>query len=352
MQAMNAWQPVPLGLFRSTPADELAWVAVPRVVPRRVAGRLRSTRLAQARIANRLRRDSVDIVHAHFGTGAVTVLPAVKKRSLPLVVTFHGFDASRLLFGNDIAARRYQSDLRGVFDYASVIIAVSEYIADNVRSAGAPPAKIRVMPIGSKVVPPVSGARAEERAGILFVGRLVPKKGVDDLLDSIALIDAPLRATPVTIVGDGPERSDLERKALDLGLNVSFTGALDHEGVRRKMSEASIFVAPSKTAPDGDAEGFGMVFLEASQAGLASIAYRHGGVREAVVDGVTGLLADEGDVAQLSRKVAELLKNPERARSLGEAGRLRATNEFDIRTRTAALEGLYDEVLRDHRDRS
>ncbi len=118
------------------------------------------------------------------------------------------------------------------------------------------------------------------------------------------------------------------------------------------MSEASIFVAPSKTAPDGDAEGFGMVFLEASQAGLASIAYRHGGVREAVVDGVTGLLADEGDVAQLSRKVAELLKNPERARSLGEAGRLRATNEFDIRTRTAALEGLYDEVLRDHRDRS
>jgi glycosyltransferase involved in cell wall biosynthesis len=87
-----------------------------------------------------------------------------------------------------------------------------------------------------------------------------------------------------------------------------------------------------------------LVFLEASLAGLPCVSYRHGGVPEAVIDGDTGVLADEGDVVGLTRALASILTNPARAAELGARGEARVRSEFDIRTQTAQLERIYDEV--------
>jgi glycosyltransferase involved in cell wall biosynthesis len=112
----------------------------------------------------------------------------------------------------------------------------------------------------------------------------------------------------------------------------------------------AIFCGPSQRAANGDAEGLGMVFIEAALAGLPVVAYRHGGVVEAVDDRSTGLLAPEGDVEALSENLAALLAEPERARALGQAGARRAAELFELATQAAKLELLYDQVAATHTD--
>ncbi len=116
-------------------------------------------------------------------------------------------------------------------------------------------------------------------------------------------------------------RSAAERLASDLGLTVSFLGAQPPAVVERALASSRVFAAPSMRAANGDSEGFGMVFLEAAAQSLPVVSYRHGGVPEAVDDGITGLLVPEGDRAELASSVVEMLSNPVRARSMGRAGR-------------------------------
>ena len=118
-----------------------------------------------------------------------------------------------------------------------------------------------------------------DRAGVTFVGRLVDKKGVADLLDAFALLPEPVRSTPLTIVGDGPRVRGLRQRARQVGVDfVGRQSTRDRPAARRH----AVFCGPSQRAPDGDAESLGMVFVEAALAGLPVVTYRHGGVPEAV----------------------------------------------------------------------
>ena len=111
------------------------------------------------------------------------------------------------------------------------------------------------------------------------------------------------------------------------------------------MAEATVFAAPSRTAANGDAEGFGMVFLEAALSSVPVVSYRHGGVPEAVVDGETGLLAEEGDLEGLASRLEMLLTDPVLAARLGAAGKQRTIELFDVKKRTLDLEDVLDAVV-------
>ena len=202
------------------------------------------------------------------------------------------------------------------------------------------------------VPPPVTadGLEEERRTSplellwdLVFVGRFVPKKGVTDLLQAVAIVhrDRPVRCC---LIGDGPGLGAARALAARIGLDATFTGPLDPAGVINHLKSARILAAPSHTAPNGDAEGFGMVFLEAAACEVPAVAYRHGGVPEAVLDGHTGLLADERDVVGLASNIRHLLDDPALRQRLGAAARERVRQDFDITMRTKALEQLYDEV--------
>ncbi|SJN10458.1 Poly(glycerol-phosphate) alpha-glucosyltransferase [Leucobacter sp. 7(1)] len=198
-----------------------------------------------------------------------------------------------------------------------------------------------MLPIG---VPVTESAVAVSRpVDVVFLGRLVPKKGVSDALQAIAA-QPDAQALTCEVIGDGPLRADVEALAKQLDLQVTFTGSLSPARVAQHLARARVLIAPSRYAADGDAEGFGMVFLEAALAGVPAVAYRHGGVPEAVVDGETGLLVREGDIAALASSLRELLADEDLRVAMGEAARQRVREQFDVAVRTPLLERLFDEV--------
>jgi colanic acid/amylovoran biosynthesis glycosyltransferase len=342
--AMSGWRPLLLGVHQVPGLP-----VVPDLAP---FGRdLRGRVLHRARRATgyrgvydrALRESGARVIHAHFGTSAVGVLPVARRLNLPLLVTFHGYDVTSEPRRTDRTGRRYRRRLADVFHHADTLIAVSDFVAARLVQLGAPPERIKVHHIGVPVGD-VSTSLHDERSGIAFVGRLVDKKGVADLLRAVASLGPSYAGIPVRVVGDGPLLPDLRRAADTTGLQVEFMGFRPPQEVADVLRRSAVFCGPSRTAPNGDSEAFGMVFLEAALHGLPVVAYRHGGVPEAVEDGCTALLADEGDVDGLAERLRTLLDDRDRAVTMGEAGRRRVLESFDVRTQTAKLEALYDEA--------
>ncbi|MFY1702940.1 glycosyltransferase [Micromonospora sp. WMMA1923] len=342
--ALRRWTPTLLGSLRVpsplSRADDTAVFG--RGFGDRVRLALADLTGRSGRITAELARTRPDLVHAHFGKDAWLVLRAVRRLGVPLVVTVHGYDVTALPAAPGRRGRRARRRLRAVLGRADAVVAVSEFIRDRVLAQGADPARTVVLPIGIRLPEPPEPAPTEW--DVVFVGRFVAKKGVADAIAAVAALPAGV-APRCVFIGDGPLRAAAVAEAAARGLDAVFPGALPPAEVRRYLGRARVFLGPSRTAPDGDAEGFGMVFLEAAAAGLPVVSYRHGGVPEAVVDGVTGLLAPEGELPALTEALRRLLSDPALAERLGAAGRARAVTAFDIRERTAALEGLYDRLV-------
>jgi glycosyltransferase involved in cell wall biosynthesis len=280
-----------------------------------------------------------DLVHAHFVTDAVKVLPTARRMRKPLIVTAHGYDVTT---APELLGPAFNEHWAELVAYTSVFVAVSDFIAGQLTARGVPDSKIRHLPIGIPVTPAPAEGRRE---GVLYVGRLVEKKRPDHLVRAMSR-DERLRATPLTIIGDGPLRQGLEARIGALALQGRFLGTQSPAVVRESMERAAVFCMPSLPAANGDAEGFGLVFLEAAAAGLASVAYDTAGANEAIADEETGLLARPGDLDDLAQKILRLLDAPHLARTLGAAGRQRVVSRFDVGSCTERLEDLYDEVSR------
>lgn len=312
----------------------------------RIALALFRLRGRSARVERFLRAEGVEVVHAHFGSEAVSIWRQCRAARIPLIVTLHGHDVTAGPRTPGLAGWRYRRRLRKMFRYASAVIAVSEFIRECAVLHGADPAKVQVRYIGIPIT--TDSAPASEvnpRWDVVFVGRLSEKKGVADLLQAVANVPDG-RSVRVAIVGSGGLETDLRSFAQAQRLNVEFLGHLPPDGVREVLRESRVFVAPSQTASSGDAEGFGLVFLEAALSGLPVIAYRHGGVPEAVVDGVTGVLCSEGDVEELGRAITSLLGDQSIVERMGRAGRRRVLEQFDVVDKTRELEAVYEKAAR------
>ena len=289
-----------------------------------------------------LRDSDASLIHAHFGSGGVNALPLARRNRLPILTTFHGTDATTYGARSRTLNQKYLKQLSVLFEDGALFIAVSRYVADRLIATGAPATRVRVLYTGTDVtVPPAIGL---ERTGILFAGRLVAKKGVADLLAAVAKLPPALRDTQVTIVGEGSERANLQSLAKDLRLNATFTGWMDSEQLDHEFRRHAVFCAPSHRTGTADAEGFGMVYIEAALREMPVVAYATGGTQEAVEHGRTGILVPERAVDDLSAALADALEPRTRA-ALGAAGRARAVEAFDVRVQTAKLESTYDELV-------
>lgn len=310
-----------------------------------------------------------DLVHAHFGVDGVyaaRVRRGMEQRAgtglpgrVPLVVTFHGFDATRTI-GSYLRAPKvahlwYLLRRRALAKDPRVHgIAVSRYIAARLAALGFPPERVHLHYIGidPRRFAPSSAAESRAPAGaprVLTIARLVEKKGTVYLLRAVAALAARFPALTLRVIGEGPLRGALEGEAARLGIadRVVFLGAQPGDVVRAELAAAGLFALTSVTATSGDAEGMGIVLLEAAATGLPVIASHHGGMVEAVIDGETGLLCPERDVTAIAAAIEALITNPDRARTMGAAGRAMVEKEFDVRTQTAKLEQIYDRILGD-----
>jgi glycosyltransferase involved in cell wall biosynthesis len=178
---------------------------------------------------------------------------------------------------------------------------------------------------------------------ILFVGRLVRRKGVDVLLRAFKQLSADLGDDMVklSVIGDGPELSSLKslRSELSLDGNVTFYGAMQGKPLYSQFASSDLLVLPSRRL-EGDVEGFGTVILEAALFAKPSVGTTSGGIREAIVDNETGLLVEENSVGALKKALHRLLSDDEFRRRLGENARARVLTRFRLSNTVDILERI------------
>ena len=285
------------------------------------------------------------LVHVHFLTTAVVMLPFLERMKVQFVVTAHGYDATVREFSGSVTNWAMKHRLGRVFAKAERVLCVSDYIRKCVIERGCPEHKAPVHYLGIPIPPLIR--RERRRSRVLFVGRLVPKKGILKLIRAASKVRETGEQLDLRVIGDGPERLEAQELSTQLNVPVEWLGWQRHDRVLEEMAEAQIFCMPSSQALNGDNEGFGIVYLEAQAMQTPVVAFDQGPVPEAVEDGVTGLLARDGDIEHLAVVLRSLLENPKAARAMGEAGRERVEKSFDIAVRTRVLETLYDECSYD-----
>ena len=287
-----------------------------------------------------LRRTAPALVHVHGFKAAQIGLPAASLAGIPALITVHNYPAASW-------ARRFLPRLK-VFSRAphTRYIAVSHALAEEMARWGISREKITVIHNGIDPEPfeKAAGQRSFSRTerGRLVVGtvaRLVSQKGVDLFLQAAVRLAVRYPAMRFRIVGDGPERENLYRLALRLGLlnRMVFTGHSDD--IAAELALMDIFVLPSLS------EGLGVSLLEAFASGCAVVAARVGGVPEVVEDGHTGLLVPPADGAALAAAVAGLVENPENAARLARNARERVRGKFSLQAMLARTAALYEDIF-------
>jgi glycosyltransferase involved in cell wall biosynthesis len=282
-------------------------------------------------------------IHAQFGLGGALALPFAQQFDLPLFVTFHGGDATK-----ETHYRKrwpvptiYQRRMDAMIDRARLIFCVSDYLRDVLLGRGFPAAKLLTYHLGIELPKkPVLPPYPLRSPNVLLVARLVEKKGVDVAIDAMAKLQSEAPELVLGIVGDGPLRKDLEQRARDSGANVHFFGWHTPDEVHARMREAAMLLIPSRTASSGDAEGLGLVTLEAQSVGCPVIGSRHGGIPEAVLHDQTGLLVPEADADALAAAILRMRRENGLPERLRVAAFDRLLEDFDAKKQSAWLEQI------------
>lgn len=290
-----------------------------------------------------VRTVSPSLVHAHFGRDAAHILPLVRGTHLPFVVTFHGWDATATeeTLNTTASGRRYLRRRHELADTAVRIIAASRFLASRLKEMGFPEEKIVVHYIGvdtSEFMP--NPAIARENV-VLFVGRLVEKKGCEYVIRAVQEVQTVVPDIELVVIGDGPLRKEMQAMAEAKLRRYSFLGMQGTSIVRSCMERAKVLCVPSIIARSGDAEGFGIVFIEAQAVGTPVVSFGTGGIPEAVAHGKTGFLAPEHDWQQLAKHILNLFQHESLWKEMSAAGIKRVRTSFDLHRQCALLEELY-----------
>lgn len=291
------------------------------------------------------------LVHAHFGLDGVLMLPMARRLDVPLVTTFHGYDAmiddahaSRSFYLH----RKYIRRRGHLAQHGALFIAVSKFIRGLLLEQGFPQDRTVVHYIGVDVDFFTPDPAVQRENLVVFVGRLSPEKGCDYLIRAIAEAQLALPDLDLVVIGDGPERASLERMARQTLRRSRFLGVLPQPEIREWLNRARVFCGPSLRIESGRGEAFGLVFAEAQAMGTPVVSFASGGVSEAVAHGETGFLAAERDWRGLAGAIVQLSRDEDLWRRMSAAGRVRTSLIYDLKKQCAILEGLYGGVLAEH----
>jgi alpha-maltose-1-phosphate synthase len=299
-----------------------------------------------------------ELVHSHTWYANLAGHLASMLYGIPHVMTMHSLEALRPWKAEQLGGGYTVSSWceRVSAGSAAAVVAVSEGMRADILTAypEIPAERIRVIRNGIDTVEyaPDPATDVLERYGVdpsrpyvIFVGRITRQKGVPVLLHAAAALVPEAQLVLLAGQADTPELLAEVTELVD-GLRASRSGVLwipemlPKREVIQLLSHAAVFAIPSVYEP------LGIVNLEAMACGTAVAGSRTGGIPEVVADGETGLLVPPGDAGQLAAALNALLRDPARARAMGQAGRKRAVAEFGWPAIAAQTAALYEELAR------
>jgi colanic acid/amylovoran biosynthesis glycosyltransferase len=353
VSALRKFDPVYVGLDRVANGRVLESRSCVLVEHRTITSRLQKAFYKMTGMAPGFHRDIAafkpSLLHAHFVMDGIHALRIATSLSLPLVVTIHA--PLPTSFGKALPRKSfehmiYSLRLATLWKRAAIFICVSDFIRQRALELGYPSDKLRVHYIGidRRLFKPSDTVRDPRM--VLFVGRLVERKGVRYLIEAMADVMKEVPDAHVVIIGNGPERVALERLSQDLGVNAKFLGALSDPEMREWLSRARVFAGPSMMASDGEPEALGTVFAEAQATGLPVVSCLHGGIPEVVLDGKTGLLAPERDSKAVARHVLRFLQDDIFWQACSNQAIRWIEERFDLVKQTQELEQIYSSLLK------
>lgn len=299
-----------------------------------------------------LRHHQAAVLHSHYAEYGMADWRLARTLGIPHLTTFYGADIWK-----NSRQTEWQQKFREFVGQSQLFLVEGNAMRNKVIALGADPAKVKISHLGVDLsqiqfLPRRPTANGEIR--VLMTGRAVEKKGHIYGLKAFAKL-APrypnLRLD--MIIGGGFSQADDHKARLEscirecgLAERITWSELVSYSEYLQRLRSAHIFLQPSVVAASGDAEGgFPVTLLETAAAGLPIVATRHCDIPEAVLDGRSGLLADERDVEGLARQLKAMICQPESWAAFGEAGRRHVESSYNILHQVELLECYYDALL-------
>ncbi|HVO59514.1 MAG TPA: glycosyltransferase [Terriglobales bacterium] len=318
------------------PATWFRYIAPPRMTGLALSGRALYLRIRGA--VQRLHSaEPLTLIHAHAALpcGQAAALLA-RDLGVPFVVTVHGRDVFSSRQGGFIG---HWCELlcKNVYRSARCVICVSERVQEDLRSGLHCRSSVVRNGVDTKMFSPQNSRECDEV--VLSVGNLIPSKGHEALLRSLAAIRGTHPRLRCEIIGTGPERARLAHLAQQLGISdcVVFLGWQSRAAVARAMQRCCLFVLPSSY------EGLGCVYLEAMATGKPTVGCRRQGIAEVIKSGETGWLVEPGDTESLANVLHQLLRDSGLRERVGMAGRRVVLENFSVQHQAERLLQVYQE---------
>jgi colanic acid/amylovoran biosynthesis glycosyltransferase len=281
------------------------------------------------------------LLHIYFGHIGAHLLPLIQTWRNPAIVSFHGADVMV-----DMNKPAYREATLRMLDAVTLVLVRSESLRRAVIDLGCDPEKIEIQRTGIPLEEfPFQDRAAPKNGGwqLLQAGRLIEKKGLPVTLRAFAIFLKQHPNAMLTIAGEGPLLAELQKFACELGISerVSFTGFVSQEQLRDIYYRSHIFLHPSQTGRDGNQEGIPNSMLEAMATGLPVFATEHGGIPEAIENGVSGVLVPERDDEALARALLNAAHDPVFLSRIATAGAGAVKQHFDSAAQAKRLEDIY-----------
>ncbi|MDD5458680.1 MAG: glycosyltransferase family 4 protein [Phycisphaerae bacterium] len=298
-----------------------------------------------------LRRHRITLIHTHFNPASLLALIAARIARVPLPILSFRTGATKQLIENYPLKSRLVAWLR--CRLAKRIFTVSEAVHEQYRQLGLAGNKMMTRYVGITSIP-ATKTRSQMRNEfnldpnvpvIACVAFHNPMKGIDVLLRAVAILKQQFPRLRLLEVGgsrDPKETEKLRHFAEDIGVseNVIWTG--HRSDVRNILECADLYCQPSRV------EGLGFAILEAMSAGLAVVGTKVGGIPEVVLDGQSGVLVEPDSPEDMAAALAELLRDESGRKKMGQLGRQRARENFDLQRQTELLVDMYEEMMKKH----
>lgn len=295
------------------------------------------------------------LLHAHFALDASIALEVAEDLGIPLITTLHGYDVTIRdeVLAQSLEGRIYLKRRERLWERCAHFFCSCDYIRGRAIERGFPAEKLETLYSGHNLEKFDLPAVPRQRNLIVYVGRLVEKKGCEYLIRAAQIAAKSCPDLEIAIIGDGPLRPELEALAQSTGVNCRFLGTLLNpapgDTVLDWLNRARLFCMPSITASDGNTEGQPAVFVEAHALGVPAVSFDTAGIGEAVLNGETGLLVPEKDISALANALTRLLTDDLLWQTFSDRARTWAAERFDIRTLNLQLEQAYSRVLNDRK---